>query len=94
MPDALERARHYRKRAAESQALADAAPPAAIKDHYCAMPANYIALAEAEEIMMWPWGTGLQSNTEWWTALYRNTILLKPTNTLPSANGSSHASVS
>ncbi len=62
MPDAFERARHYRKRAAECQAQADAALSAAIKDHYSAMAANYIALAEAEEIMLRPWRTGPQSS--------------------------------
>jgi hypothetical protein len=52
MPDALERARRYRDRAAECQALADAVQSAELKDHYRAIAASYIALAEAEETII------------------------------------------
>jgi hypothetical protein len=50
MHEALERARRYRNRAAECQVLAESAQSAEIKDHYSALAASYIALAEAEEI--------------------------------------------
>jgi hypothetical protein len=50
MRDALERARRYRNRAAECHVLAEAAQSAESKDHYLALAASYIALAEAEEL--------------------------------------------
>jgi hypothetical protein len=50
MRDALKRARHYRNRAAECELLAESAQSAESKDHYLALAASYIALAEAEEI--------------------------------------------
>jgi hypothetical protein len=52
MRDALKRARHYRKRAAECELLAEAVQSAESKDHYRALAASYIALAEAEELAM------------------------------------------
>jgi len=52
MPDALERARHYRNRAAECEVLAQSVQSVELKDQYRAIAANYIALAEAEEIIM------------------------------------------
>ena len=50
MRDALERARRYRNRAAECHVLAESAQSAESKDHYRALAASYIALAEAEEL--------------------------------------------
>jgi hypothetical protein len=50
MRDALERARRYRNRAAECHVLAEAAQSAESKDHYRALAASYIALAEVEEL--------------------------------------------
>ena len=52
MRDALERARHYRNRAAECEVLAESVQFAETKDHYRALAASYIALAEAEEIII------------------------------------------
>lgn len=52
MPDALERARRYRNRAAECQALADAVQSTDLKGHYLAIATNYVALAEAEETIL------------------------------------------
>jgi len=52
MRDALERARHYRNRAAGCKVLAEAVQSAESKDQYRALAASYIALAEAEEIII------------------------------------------
>jgi len=49
MPDPLRRARHFRDRAAECEALADISPREETKRHYRHLAQTYISLARAEE---------------------------------------------
>jgi hypothetical protein len=51
MPDHLDQALRYRKRAAECESLADLSQSQEAKRHFRTIAGHYLSLAEAEEIL-------------------------------------------
>jgi len=51
MPDHLDQALRYRKRAAECEALADLSHSQETRQHFRTIAGHYLSLAEAEEIL-------------------------------------------